>query len=66
MKKVQTNDHWDALIDFLGNLNKNKLENVKVNMLDWISELELTRQRLYAIGHQITDAHFIMHILAES
>ena len=41
----------DALIDLLRNFNNNKLENVKINVRDWITELELTRQRVYGMGH---------------
>ena len=53
----------DSLIDLLSNFNNNKPENVKINVLDWISELEVTRQR-HAMGHHISDGHFIMHALA--
>ena len=44
----------DVLIDLIRNFNDNKLENMKVNVTDWITELELTRQRLYTMGHHIS------------
>ena len=53
----------DVLIDLLRNFNNNKLDNLNINVTDWITKLELTRQRLYTMGHQILDGHLIMHIL---
>ena len=55
-----------SLIELLSELDGNKLMDPKSNVTEWMSLLELQCQHLKAMGHNITDDHLIMHILANS
>ena len=44
--------------------NKNKLEDVEVNVTEWITSLIRQRVRLQELNHTINDEYFITHILA--
>ena len=54
----------DALVELMEEYNSFKLENVKVNVSDFISEMELKRQRIKLLGQDITDKMFMIQILA--
>ena len=45
----------EALIEEIEEFNESKLHDVKVNIGDWLTELELKRQRLKSIGYKISD-----------
>ena len=53
-----------SLIELLSEFNGNKLTDPKSNMTEWMLMLELQCQQLKAMGHDITDIHLIMHVLA--
>ena len=43
---------------------QNKLEDVKVNVTEWITSLIRQRVKLQELNHAIDDEYFITHILA--
>ena len=49
---------------FVGNLQQYKLEDVKVNVPEWITSLIRQREKLKELNHTIHDEYFITHILA--
>ena len=53
-----------SLIELLSEFNGNKLTDPKTDVTKWMLMLELQCQQLKAMGHDITDYHSIMHILA--
>ena len=66
---------WQALLEefepqteislkLLSEFKRNKLTDPDSNVTKWMSMLELQCQGLKAMGHNITDDHLIMHILA--
>ena len=52
----------DALVELMEEYNSFKLENVKVNVSDFISEMELKRQRIKLLDQDITDKMFMIQI----
>ena len=51
-------------IELLSEFNGSKLTDPKSNVTEWMLMLELQCQWSKAMGHDITDDHLIMHILA--
>ena len=51
-------------ITLLENFQQNKLEDVKVNVTEWITSLIRQRVKLQELNHAIDDEYFITHILA--
>ena len=43
---------------------QNKLEDVKVNVTEWITSLIRQRVKLQELNHAIDDEYFLIHILA--
>ena len=48
----------------LETFQQNKLEDVKVNVTEWITSLIRQRVKLQELNHTIDDEYFITHILA--
>ena len=48
----------------LETFQQNKLEDVKVNVTEWITSLIRQRVDLQELNHTIDDGYFITHILA--
>lgn len=53
-----------ARVNLVKELVKYKLENVKYNITDWLTNLDLLRVRLLDMKHNISDEYLITHILA--
>ena len=51
-------------ITLLETFQQNKLEDVKVNVTEWITSLIRQRVKLQELNHAIDDEYFITHILA--
>ena len=54
----------EALIEEIEEYNESKLHDAKTNVGDWLTELELKRQRLKVMGYDINDQMFMTHILS--
>ena len=54
----------DALVELLEEYNSCKLENVKLSVSEYLSEMELKRQRIKLLGQEIPDKMFMIQILA--
>ena len=54
----------EALIEEIEAYNESKLNDVKVNVGEWLTDLELKRQRLNSMGYVINDQMFMTHILS--
>ena len=50
-------------ITLLETFQQNKLEDVKVNVTEWITSLIRQRVKLQELNHAIDDEYFITHIL---
>ena len=54
----------EALIEEIEEYNESKLNDVKVNIGEWLTDLELKRQRRKSMGYEINDQMFMTHVLS--
>ena len=50
-------------ITLLETFQQNKLEDVKINVTEWITSLVRQRVKLQELNHAIDDEYYITHIL---